>query len=137
MSLQIISNQIIVLLIIITAFALLYYYRFYISLLLKIKSYKQRKDTPQKHIRETAPKECPTCGRNMEAGYLVGPRGIYWRTQMPSFSIFDQRISISGLEPLGFPNHYLSRSLKAQYFRAYRCQKCNIVHTKLNEQPLF
>lgn len=131
-----VSNQVIILLIIITALALVYYYRFYISLLLKINPYKIRKNTKKKPSKETSPKNCPNCNRNMEEGYLVGPRGIHWSKRIPSFGIFDRGMSISGLEPLGFPYHFLARSLKAQYFKAYRCQQCSLVHIKLDEQPL-
>ncbi|MFB0543706.1 MAG: PF20097 family protein [Candidatus Bathyarchaeia archaeon] len=75
-------------------------------------------------------RECPSCGGSMEEGYLIGPSGIYWSKSSRVFGPFVRDLGIA--EPLGVSS--LLRGMRRQCFRAYRCQRCGIIHVNLDEE---
>jgi len=94
--------------------------------------------------REGQEIECPKCGRTMEEGYIIGPRGIYWSKNSPLYDItmgsswrYSLGIpsSMPGAEPLGF-SQVLLRGGAIPRLKAYRCFSCNVIYFDLNDQVL-
>jgi len=114
--------------------AVVYYYRSNLFMGMKVKQYEVSTRGGAKQLKTESVKECPNCGRVMEAGYLVGPQGIYWSKNAQLSGFFAGRgMSIPGAEPIGFGS-ILRGPLRLQNFKAYRCQTCSIVQVELDEQ---
>jgi hypothetical protein len=114
--------------------AVAYYYRSNFFMGMKVKQYEAADVVGKKQSKMESVKECPSCGGAMEAGYLVGPQGIYWSKNAQLSGFFAGRgMSIPGAEPIGFGS-MLRGPIRVQNFKAYRCQRCSIVQVELDEQ---
>jgi hypothetical protein len=65
-------------------------------------------------------KKCPKCGGEMEKGFLVTPRPLWWDTEKHSVNAGGEK-----LVPFSFGMHNLD---------AYRCSKCKLVLFKYGEK---
>lgn len=114
-----------------------YYYRHSLLIGIKVRKYEPADVGTRNHLKTGPARECPSCGRAMEAGYLIGPQGIYWSKNAQLSGFFAGRgMSIPGAEPMGFAS-ILRGPARVQNFKAYRCQRCSIVQVNLDEQQPF
>jgi hypothetical protein len=85
--------------------------------------------------------DCPKCGRRMDAGYVLGPGGLFWSGEAPMFNVMGAtRLPFGfgaplGAEPLTSP---LLRGMgRLPNLKAYRCHNCNILHVDLTQEAEF
>ncbi|MEM2093769.1 MAG: PF20097 family protein [Candidatus Bathyarchaeia archaeon] len=131
---SIIFEPVTVVILLIAVAAVLYYYRYNLLTGAKVRSYQATEVISHSQLKTEANIECPSCGRTMEAGYLVGPQGIYWTKNAQLSGFFASRgMLIPGAEPMGFSS-ILRGPARIQNLKAYRCQRCNIVQVNLDEQ---
>jgi len=98
----------------------------------RTKPHKQVEGTEERLALSKASKECPRCGQTMEEGNLYGPSGIYWRRDEPPLGLASRILG----EPIGFST-LIRGPMKSQYFRAYRCLRCGIIHVELGDEFLI
>ncbi|MFW9919323.1 MAG: PF20097 family protein [Candidatus Thorarchaeota archaeon] len=67
---------------------------------------------------------CPACGIDMEKGYIVSARGIFWNHQLSVFSCTGETIG-----------PYSGLGLKCSYIQAYRCRKCRLLRYLDSDRP--
>ena len=82
--------------------------------------------------------DCPKCGRRMDAGYVLGPEGLFWSSEAPLFNVMGATHlpfgfgAPLGAEPLTSP---LLRGMgRLPNLKAYRCRRCNILQVDLTKQ---
>jgi len=133
-SLSILFEPLALAIFLIVAVAVLYYYRSSLFMGMHVRKYDTLNDRGRNQLKTETKRECPNCGRAMEFGYLVGPQGIYWSKDAPLSGLIPGRgMGVPGAEPLGFSS-LLRGPIRVQNFKAYRCQRCNIVQVELNDQ---
>ena len=77
-------------------------------------------------LRLSSIKKCPLCGGELEEGYMLAPRGIYWDTK-------SNKLSILGAEALKS-----SWAWTMPQGPALRCKSCGIAildYTRIKETP--
>ena len=67
-------------------------------------------------IVEQEHRTCPSCGKEMEKGYLISKMGVYWDDHVPRFIAPGTLLS---------PN--TTEVFKMHYVPSYRCQSCKII----------
>ena len=73
--------------------------------------------TEENHLtKEQEHKACPSCGNEMEKGYLISKMGVYWDDHVPRFIAPGTLLS---------PN--TTEVFKMHYVPSYRCQSCKII----------
>ncbi|MFW9833333.1 MAG: PF20097 family protein [Candidatus Thorarchaeota archaeon] len=60
---------------------------------------------------------CPSCGKEMEKGYLFGHRGVYWGDHVP-------RLIVSKASVL---NPHTTETFKMSYVPSFRCRSCKLI----------
>jgi len=133
-SLSILFDPLALVIFLIVAVAVVYYYRSSLLMGMRIRKYDAPSDRSRNQLKTEIKRECPNCGGAMQFGYLVGPQGIYWSKDAPLSGLIPGRsMGVPGGEPLGFSS-LLRGPIRVQNFKAYRCQRCNIVQVELNDQ---
>jgi phage FluMu protein Com len=67
--------------------------------------------------KPVAAKKCPSCGMDMESGYIISKMGVYWDTHVPRFIAPGTLLS---------PN--TTEVFKMHYVPAFRCRSCKIIN---------
>jgi phage FluMu protein Com len=62
-------------------------------------------------------KKCPSCGKEMEEGYIISKMGVYWDTHVPRFIAPGNLLS---------PN--TTEVFKMHYIHSFRCKSCKILN---------
>jgi len=66
-------------------------------------------------------KKCPECGGEMEKGFLISPRTLWWNTQK-------QEVFLGG-------EQLLRSNWKGNNLEGYRCKKCQLIVFKYDYRP--
>jgi hypothetical protein len=97
-----------------------------------LKALEAKVETPGKPLIETV---CPRCGESMEAGYLVGPDGIYWNEDVPFYGLGLQfRGARLMNEP--FAPYNASFTGRASVLSSTRCRRCKLIQIQRGPQDL-
>jgi protein-arginine kinase activator protein McsA len=79
--------------------------------------FREKRHTKENHLTdEHEQKACPSCGNEMEKGYLISKMGVYWDDHVPRFIAPGTLLSPSTTEVF-----------KMHYIPSYRCRSCKII----------
>ena len=132
------ADPFVLLLVIVIAVSVVYYYRSTIVFNRRLKAIEAPREQEEEPVQEVQGNECPRCGRKMEQGYIIGPRGIYWSRNAPFPDITRGSSPFTGFghlgaEPLTLPSAFGGGG---GHLRAHRCPNCNTVYLDLSDKGL-
>jgi hypothetical protein len=82
-----------------------------------LSAFREKRYVERKHLTaEQEHRTCPSCGKEMEKGYLISKMGVYWDDHVPRFIAPSTLLS---------PN--TTEVFKMHYVPSYRCQSCKII----------
>ncbi len=88
-----------------------------------LKRLEARVETPVKPVMKMV---CPRCGETMEAGYLIGPDGIYWNEDIPFYGLSTHFRGVR-LTNEPFVPYQISFRGRASVLLSARCRRCKII----------
>ena len=97
-----------------------------------LRTLEAKVDPPVKPLIEVL---CPRCGESMEAGYLVGPDGIYWNEDVPLYGL-GSHFRGARLMNEPFAPYQVSFTGRASVLSSARCRRCKIIQINRDPQDL-
>jgi hypothetical protein len=82
-----------------------------------LSTLRENRYTEENHMTEVQEHHaCPSCGNEMEKGYLISKMGVYWDDHVPRF-----------LAPGTLLSPNTTEVFKMHYVPSYRCRSCKII----------
>lgn len=98
---------------------------------------RKAKAKEREEAKRLPPEKCPWCGKDMEQGYLIGGRGIYWYSGIPTTGALAK---VGWLGPKlddAFRVDDEGNFLTSPYRTAWRCKECKKVVFHMPEEDIW